>query len=48
MGDFDDKVRRTIGQLRDGDYDAMAREIAGRRLAWLEDRLVRAGGEIPA
>jgi hypothetical protein len=38
---FDDKVARTIEQLRRGDLDAMSREITARRLAWLDGHLAR-------
>jgi hypothetical protein len=38
---FDDKVARTVDELRRGDFDAMSREIAARRLAWLDANLPR-------
>ena len=41
MGDFNDKVRQTIAQLRLGDHGAMSRDITDRRLAWLDARLAR-------
>lgn len=41
MSAFDDKVTRTIRQLRTGDLEAMARKIAERRLAWLDANLAR-------
>lgn len=47
MTTFDDKVARTIEQLRGGDFEAMSREIAERRLAWLDARLARLRGEGP-
>lgn len=41
MTTFEDKVSRTIEQLRGGDLEAMGREIADRRLAWLDANLAR-------